>query len=122
VAEDVVRLAQLIHESAPGIVGESRAAAVTASLDQIIADGIALTSKFEQFLAAEPEINDWLNSQLTSSPDVFRSFQALPGDMRFVPSGILVRCPGGHTWELPDAASQLPPCPEPGCGKPLSRL
>ena len=122
VAEDVVGLAQLIRENAAGIVGESRAAAVAASLDRMIADGVALTATFEQFLTAEPDINDWLNNQLTSSSDLFRSFKDLPGDMRFVPSGILVRCPDGHTWELPDAASRAPSCPEPGCGKPLSHL
>ena len=115
-------MAELVRENVPEIVGEPRAAAVTASLDRIIADAIALTSRFEEFLTAEPEINDWLNSQLTESSDFFRSFQDLPGDMRFVPSGILVRCPDGHTWELPDAASRLPSCPEPGCGKPLSHL
>jgi hypothetical protein len=121
-AEDLLPWAIEIRDHVAELVDASRVEAVTGALDQLIQDGRAFTTGFEQFLLAEPEINDWLFRQLDDSPEIYRSYKDLPGEMRFVPSGVIARCVNGHTWQLPDAASRLPSCPDLGCGEALSRV
>lgn len=121
-AEELLQWATRIRGHIPVLVDASRVEAVTGAVDRLIEDGRSFAAGFERFLQSEPEINDWLVRQLDDSPDVYRSYQSLPGEMRFVPSGVIVRCANGHTWQLPDAAAPLPPCPDPGCGETLDHV
>ncbi|HEX4093341.1 MAG TPA: hypothetical protein VHZ33_31865 [Trebonia sp.] len=120
--EDLLEWAIRIRARVPELVETAQVAGVTEVLDGLIDDGRAFAAGFEEFLQREPAINDWLNRELNDAPEVYRSYKDLPGEMRFVPSGVIARCQNGHTWQLPDAAAWLPPCPDPGCGQPLSRL
>lgn len=120
--EDLLQWAIRIRDRVPELVETAQVADVTRVLDGLIDDGRAFAAGFEEFLQREPGINDWLNRQLNDAPEVYRSYQDLPGEMRFVPSGVIARCPDEHTWQLPAAAAWLPPCPNPDCGKALRRV
>jgi hypothetical protein len=120
--ENLVAWAMRIREQIPEIVGPGRSGALIAELDRLIDEGQRFAEKFDRFLQSEPRINDWLNERVNPHDDTLRSFQELPGRIRHIPSGVLARCENGHTWEMPDAASWLPPCPREECGLPLTRV
>jgi hypothetical protein len=122
VTEQLLDLAKRLRDQVPELVDEARVTQVVDTLDRLLAQGRAFVDGFEALLEAEPDLNDWLSQHLDTSPEVYRTFKDLPGVMRLISSGVVVRCPNGHTWELPDAAAWLPPCPHPGCGEALARV